>query len=149
MGQDNGPHDIQVLDLRTHGARTLPGSTDLFSPRWSPDGQFIAALSRDQARLLIYSLREGTWRTLFTGSAADPVWSADSRSIYFHAFAQPNSAILRAGLDGQVETVADLSRMGLPSADNYFFSGVTPEGAPLIEPRVGTGNLYSIDLPPQ
>lgn len=147
MGKDNGPRNIQVLDLRTHQVKPIPESVDLFSPRWSPDGQWIAALSRDQSKLLVYNLQDRLWKTLFTGSAADPVWSADSRSVYFHAFAQANSAILRAGVDGAMTTVADLSRMGLTPADNYFFSGVTPDGSPLIEPRVGTGNLYSIELP--
>ncbi|MGI4828974.1 MAG: winged helix-turn-helix domain-containing protein [Janthinobacterium lividum] len=147
MGQENGPHDIQVLDLRTHQISPVPGSTNLFSPRWSPDGEWIAALSRDQARLLIYNLRDRSWRTVFSDGAADPVWSADSHAVYFHAFAQPNSAIMRAGIDGTVDTTADLSRLGLPTADTYFFSGVTPDGSPLIEPRVGIGNLYSIDLP--
>ena len=125
----------------------MPGSTDLFSPRWSPDGQWIAALSRDQARLLVYNLEAGTWKTLFTGGAADPVWSADSRSVFFHAFAQPGSAILRAGVSGTLDNVADLSKLDLASVDNFFFSGVTPDGRPLIEPRIGTGDLYSVELP--
>ena len=147
MGKEIGPHDIRLLDLRSHQVRPLAGSEDLFSPRWSPDGLWIAALSRDQSRLTVYNMREVTWKTLFTGGAADPVWSADSRSIYFHAFAQPDAAILRAGVDGKVTTVADLSKPGSPTGESYFFSGITPDGSPLIEPRVGTGNLYSVELP--
>ena len=147
MGQESGPHDIEVLDLRRHQTRTLPGSSDLFSPRWSPDGQWIAALSRDQARLVVYNLQQGTWKTLFTGGAADPVWSADSLAVYFHAFAQPDSAIMKASIDGKLNIVADLSRLGPPAAENYFFSGITPDGSPLIEPRIGTGNIYSVELP--
>jgi Tol biopolymer transport system component/DNA-binding winged helix-turn-helix (wHTH) protein len=147
MGTENGTHDIRLLDLRSHQIRPLLGSQDLFSPRWSPDGLWIAALSRDQSRLVIYNTNERTWKTLFTGGAADPVWSADSRFIYFHAFAQPDSAIMRAGVDGKVTTVADLSKLGSPTAESYFFSGITPDGSPLIEIRVGTGNLYSVELP--
>jgi len=148
MGKEVGPHDIRVLDLRNHQVQSIPGSQDLFSPRWSPDGRWIAALSRDQSRLVVYSVSERTWKTLFTGGAADPVWSTDSRSIYFHAFAQPDSAVKRAGIDGKVETIADLSKPGSPSSENYFFSGITPDGSPLIEPRIGTGNLYLVELPP-
>lgn len=147
MGKEIGPHDIRLLDLRSHQIRSLPGSQDLFSPRWSPDGLWIAALSRDQDRLVVYNANEGTWKTLFTGGAADPVWSTDSRSIYFHAFARPDSAIMRASMDGKVETVTDLSKLGSPTAESYFFSGITPDGSPLIETRVGTGNLYSVELP--
>lgn len=147
MGQEIGPHDIRLLDLRTHQLQSVPGSQDLFSPRWSPDGLWIAALSRDQSRLMVYNIKAQTWNTLFTGGAADPVWSTDSRSIYFHAFAEPQSAIKKADINGGVETIADLSKLGSPGAESYFFSGVTPTGAPLIEVRVGTGNLYSVALP--
>jgi DNA-binding winged helix-turn-helix (wHTH) protein/Tol biopolymer transport system component len=148
MGKEGGPHNIKILDLPSQLVRSLPGSTDLFSPRWSPDGLWVAALSRDQAKLVVYSVRDQTWRTLFTSGAADPVWSADSRAIYFHAFADPDSAILRVSLDGTRERVADLSQMGLPAVNSYFFGGMTPDGSPIIEPRVGTGNIYSIALPP-
>jgi Tol biopolymer transport system component len=147
MGTEIGPHDIRLLDLRSHQIRSLLGSQDLFSPRWSPDGLWIAALSRDQSRLVVYNTNERTWKTLFSGGAADPVWSTDSRSIYFHAFAKPDSAIMRAGVDGKVTTVADLSKLGSSTAESYFFSGITPDGSPLIEIRVGTGNLYSVELP--
>jgi Tol biopolymer transport system component/DNA-binding winged helix-turn-helix (wHTH) protein len=147
MGKEDGPRDIQILDLASHSAQKLPGSNNLFSPRWSPDGRWIVALSLDQTRLLLYDVRGRSWTTLFTGSAADPVWSLDSKCVYFHAFADPTSAILRVPVTGGApQPVADLSKLGLPTVDDYFFGGVTPEGAPIIEPRIGTGNLFSVDL---
>jgi hypothetical protein len=54
---------------------------------------------------------------------------------------------MRAGVDGRVTTVADLSKLGSSTAESYFFSGITSDGSPLIEVRVGTGNLYSVELP--
>ncbi len=33
------------FDLATHQVTTLPGSEDMSSPRWSPDGRFIAVES--------------------------------------------------------------------------------------------------------
>ncbi len=147
MGKEDGPRDIQVLDLATHHTLGLPGSENLFSPRWSPDGRWIVALSLDQTRLLLYDVGGRTWRTLFTGSAADPVWSRDSKTVYFHPFAETKSAILRIAVSGgHAEIVADLSKLGMPSA-GIFFGGVTPDGAPIIEPRIGNGNLYSVALP--
>ncbi len=148
MGKETGPRNIQVLDLRTSQTRVLPGSENLFSPRWSPDGRWIVALSLDQTRLLLYDVAGKTWKTLATGSAADPVWSLDSKAVYFHAFADPRSAILRIPVTGgAAQIVADLSNLGLPKVDSYFFGGITPGGAPIIEPRVGTGNLFSVRLP--
>ncbi len=148
MGKESGPRNIQVLDLNSMQTRVLPGSENLFSPRWSPDNRWIVALSLDQTRLLLYDVAGQTWRTLATGSAADPVWSPDSKAVYFHAFADPRSAILRAPITGgAAESVADLSNLGLPKFASYFFSGITRDGAPIIEPRIGTGNLFSIRLP--
>lgn len=146
MGKESGPHNIQVLNLETHQLRVLPNSDDLFSPRWSPDGRWIAALSRDQNSLRLFDTEHQTWTTLFSGGAADPVWGSDSRAIYFHAFETRNSAIMRVEPSGEKRIVTDLSQVNLPSVNNYFFGGITPSSAPIIEPRVGTGNLYSIDL---
>ena len=148
MGKESGPRNVQLLDLKTMTTEILQGSADLFSPRWSPDGRWIAALSLDQTRLLLYNVAEHRWKTLATGSAADPVWSSDSKAVYFHAFADPQSAILRIAVTGgPAERVADMSNLEMPKVDSYFFGGITPAGAPIVEPRIGTGNLFSIHLP--
>jgi Tol biopolymer transport system component len=146
MGKESGPNLIQTLNLATKAIQTLPGSENLFSPRWSPDGRWIVALSLDQTRLVLYDVQQRTWRTLFTGGAADPVWSSDSKAIFFHASARPNSGIMRIPLNGPAQLIADPAKSGLPS-DNYRFSGVTPAGVPIVEPGIGTGNLYSISYP--
>ncbi len=147
MGKEDGPRDIEFLDLSNQQVQKLQGSNNLFSPRWSPDGRWIAALSLDQTRIALYDTQRNTWRTLFSGSAADPIWSSDSKSIYFHAFAQLGSPIMRVSLDGTSESIADLTKLGLPAGENYFFSGVTEKGSPLIKPSIGSGNLYSVSIP--
>ncbi len=38
---------IRVFDLATRQVSTLPGSQGMYSPRWSPDGRYIPALSID------------------------------------------------------------------------------------------------------
>ncbi len=146
MGKESGPHTLQTFDMNSHVLRTLPGSEDLFSPRWSPDGRWIVALSLDQTRLMLFDTVHLSWRTLYAGGAADPVWSADSKSLFFHAFAEPHSGIMRVALNGSVQAVGNVSKLGLPSADDYLLSGVTPAGLPMIEPRVGSGNLYVTNL---
>jgi Tol biopolymer transport system component/DNA-binding winged helix-turn-helix (wHTH) protein len=140
MGKETGPNLIQTLDLNTRKVQSLPGSENLFSPRWSPDGRWILALSLDQTRLLLYDLQQHTWRPLFKGSVADPVWSSDSRAIFFHA---AGVGIMRIALTGPAQLVTDPSKAGLRS-DNYRFSGVTPAGAPIVEPGIGTGKLYAL-----
>ncbi len=47
-GNSNDPASaIRILDLKTGKVSTLPGSQGFFSPRWSPDGRYIPAFSRD------------------------------------------------------------------------------------------------------
>ena len=37
--------DIEIVNMNTHQVSTVPGSSGMFSPRWSPDGRYLAALS--------------------------------------------------------------------------------------------------------
>jgi DNA-binding winged helix-turn-helix (wHTH) protein/Tol biopolymer transport system component len=41
----DGKRVLRILNLDTRQATTIPGSDGLFSPRWSPDGRFVAAAS--------------------------------------------------------------------------------------------------------
>ncbi len=54
-----GPN-IHVADLKTSQVSDLPGSEDLFSPRCSPDGRYVAALSGDSTRLMLYDREKKT-----------------------------------------------------------------------------------------
>jgi len=41
---------IRMVDLKTGKVETVPGSVGLFSPRWSPNRRYIAALSPDSPK---------------------------------------------------------------------------------------------------
>jgi len=84
-------HDVQglnirIVDLKTHQAETIPGSDGLFSPRWSPDGRYIAALSPDFTTVMLFDFESQKWSKWLTesaGAVSYPVWSADSKYLYF------------------------------------------------------------------
>ena len=48
---------IMVYDLKSHELSAIPGSERLFSPRLSPDGHYIAALSGNLTKLMLYDTR--------------------------------------------------------------------------------------------
>lgn len=147
MGKENGPRNLQILDLATHQLRTVPGSDGLFSPRWSPDGRYIAALSLDQRSLMLFDTANQTWKTLATTSVADPVWAADSKSIFIHAFMAESQPIYRVSVpDGHLDEVANLSSFRAGDTADYFFVGITPDNLPLVRARTSTGNFYSLNL---
>jgi len=125
----------------------LPGSNGLFSPRWSPDGRYIAAITLDQKSLMLLDTATQTWRTLATTSVADPVWAADSRSLFFHASQAEMQPIYRVSIpDGHLEQVASLASFSGGNTADYFFCGLTPKDEPIVRSRTSTGDIYSLDL---
>jgi eukaryotic-like serine/threonine-protein kinase len=82
-----GPQDseitIQTADLETGQITPVPGSKGLFSPRWSPDGRHLAALSANSLRLLLYDFASQHWRPLVEGPYVGyPAWARDSASVF-------------------------------------------------------------------
>ena len=76
--------NIQLFDLATGQLSVLPGSDNLFSPRWSPDGRYIAALTSDYKTLLRFDLASRTWSKRVEtadGQVSYPAWSMDSKYI--------------------------------------------------------------------
>ena len=81
-------------------------------------------------------------------SAADPVWSADSRALFLHASLSPAQPIDRVSVpDGRVEVLAQLGNSAGVDAVDYVLSGLAADGTPLVRTRVYTGDLFSVELP--
>jgi len=122
-----GSERIHLFDRMTGTTTDVPGSTGLWSSRWSPDGRYIAALTidRDQ-QLSVFDVAGQRWRTLPVRHANDPMWSADSRFIYLDPEG-PETRLRRVRVaDGFTETVLDLKERG------FIWVGVDPDGAPLV-----------------
>lgn len=148
MAEAAEPKAIYRVNLATRKMTELPGSEGLFSPRWSANGKYIAALSIDQKKLMLYDTATETWRVLAEQNIADPVWSHDGSAIYFHDFAQADQPIYRAIVaTGKVERVADLHDLRSASVLDYRFAGLAPGDIPLVSARTSTANLYSAELP--
>jgi dipeptidyl aminopeptidase/acylaminoacyl peptidase len=147
MGNEGAERRLNVLDLKTGKIAALPGSDGLFSPRWSPDGRYIAALSLDQRQVRLYTVATQSWATLNVPSGADPVWSADSKSLFVHASLEPSQPIDRIAIPGgQVEQIVRLADSRANDAVDFVFGGLSTDNQPLVRARVFTGNFYSLDL---
>jgi len=147
MGKENAPRKLQILHLDTGRVDAVPASDGLFSPRWSPDGRYIVALSLDQRQVRLFNVATQSWTTLPVSSGADPIWAADSRSVFVHASLDPDQPIDRIFIpEGHVQQVARLADSRENDAVDYVFGGLTPDNRPLIRARIFTGNFYSLDL---
>ncbi|MGA7522908.1 MAG: winged helix-turn-helix domain-containing protein [Acidobacteriaceae bacterium] len=148
MAEPSQPKDIELVDLATKALVKLPGSDGLFSPRWSANGKYIAALSIDQKRLLLFDVATRTWRVLAQQNIADPSWSHDDTAIYFHDFAQADQPIYKVTVaTGKIERMADLHDLRMANVVDYRFAGLAPGDVPLVSARMSTANIYAAELP--
>ena len=150
LGKDSAPRTIQILDLRDHKLTTLEGSKDLFSPRWSPDGRYIVAMSLDQRELRLYEVSTKQWRVLSKRAAADPVWSPDSKTVYADAFAEPGQPVYRVSVsDGRIEELGGIGNFRSKAFSDLVLCGVFQDGTVALRGRLTTANLYGLQLGPQ
>ncbi len=148
MAEASQPKAIYLVDLATKAMTKLPGSDGLFSPRWSADGKYIAALSIDQKKLVLFDVATKTWRLLTEQNIADPVWSQDNSAIFFHDFAQADQPIYKVAVKtGKVERMADLHDLRSANVIDYRFAGLAPGDVPLVSARMSAANIYAADLP--
>jgi len=111
-GLDIEGHDrmIKIADLETGELAPLPGSEDLFSPRWSPDGRYLAALSRNALRLLLYNFSAGQWTTPRDAGTllGYPSWARDSSRLFVN---EDDERVSLRIPDGRREVVHSFERL--------------------------------------
>lgn len=150
MGQVSMSRSLGLLELTTKKVTEIPGSQGLFSPRWSPDGRYIAAMTLDEKKVMLYDVAAQTWKVLAVTSTADPVWTSDSKSLYIHAYMAQTEPLYRVSIpDGRMVEVANLNSFPVGSTGQYVFSGVTPDNIPLVHAEIPSNNIYTTNLDPQ
>jgi Tol biopolymer transport system component len=144
-GIDDKTSAIHILDLASHQISDLPDSQGYYSPRWSPDGRYIAALPLDTLSIVLFDFQTHKWSELTRTPVGFPNWSADGKYIYFLR-SRENPAVLRVRIrDRKVEEVADLK--GLPTTGFWGISlALTPDDSPLLLRNLGTQDIYALDF---
>lgn len=142
----SGPVAIQVLDLKTSQISTLPGSEGLYSPRWSPDGRYLAAMPADSGKLMLLDLTTKKWMELAKGAFAFPNWSHDGRYLYFEDFSQ-GADIQRIQIPEQkIEHVAGLKELRRNSYISGYWSAPADDGSPLVMRDAGIQEIYALEM---
>ena len=137
---------IYVLDLKSKVAKKLPGSDGLYSPRWSPDGRHIAAIPLDSLKLMLFDFNTQKWSERAKLFVAYPIWSRDSRYIYFDGILDNQESYFRAQVsDGKLERLVNLK--GFQAAGGAFgnWSGIAPDGTPLLVRDASIREIYALD----
>ncbi len=149
-GPNYPPVSIFVLDLKTQQRSDFPGSQGLFSPRVSPDGHYLAALSQDSSTLKLYDFRTQRWTNWLTepGNIAYPTWSKDSQYLYFDNFMtdRPTARRIRLG-DAHSEELFSLSGLRRFSGTaSGTWGGLAPDNSRLYVQDLSTQEIYSLQL---
>jgi Tol biopolymer transport system component/DNA-binding winged helix-turn-helix (wHTH) protein len=147
MGGELQPKAIFSINLQTHAVEKIPGSDGLFSPRISPNGRYIAALRSDQKTMMLFDRLTQQWTALVENGAADPVWSSNSRSIFYQNFLEPGEPIYRLDLpSGTAHKIATLTDLQPAYASDYRLISLAPGDQPVVNTQSSSVNIYSLDL---
>jgi Tol biopolymer transport system component len=144
-GEFNDPEtEIRILDLATNKVSTLPGSRGIFSPRWSPDGRYIAATSFDGSRVMLFDFVNQQWKELEKGIVGWPNWSKDGRYLYYLELGGTGSVRRVNIATSKIEQIANLKNF--TTTGRFGISLVlAPDDSPLMLRNAGTQDIYSLD----
>ena len=144
---------IYTIELQSKRVSTLPGSTGLFSPRWSPDGRYIAAIRTEPPRrLMIFDFETQKWTEAFGPEVGYPWWSREGKYIYFQAIGNPaqvaHDRIVRLRLsDRKIENIVDVKDVGRMTTGTIVeWFGLAPDDSPLFARDIGTAEIYALDV---
>ncbi|HTF62618.1 MAG TPA: winged helix-turn-helix domain-containing protein [Edaphobacter sp.] len=140
--------EVRILELATRRIITLPHRPEGFgSPRWSPDGRYIAGMPLKADNLSIFDLKTQQWKDLLRkGFNGFPSWSKDGRFIYFQR-PTDDRGIFRIPISGgDEERIVDLKEFRNMGWYPFGWLGLDPTDAPLLLRDTGTDEIYALTL---
>jgi Tol biopolymer transport system component len=146
--RDTSEMTIHVFNFEGRELSTLPESAGLWTARWSPDGRYIAALRAHWAgpsELRLFESARQRWTLLAssTDTISEATWSRDGAYVYLGT-TQRDPALYRVRVPGgKPERLASLK--GIPLTAEAW-SGVTPDGSPLISRAEVFEEIYALDV---
>jgi Tol biopolymer transport system component/DNA-binding winged helix-turn-helix (wHTH) protein len=139
---------IYRLDLQTRRVSAIPGADGLFSPRVSPDGRYISALTFGQTKLMLLNASTNRWSSLAEGQEVGyNEWSHDGKYVYMRESRDGAGELVRVRIkDGVLEHLLSLKDFPQPSDGVASWIGLTPDDAPLLMRDRSLQEIYALDL---
>jgi eukaryotic-like serine/threonine-protein kinase len=141
--ETNGPV-IRIVELQTGKISGVPESKGLFSPRWSPDGRYIAAMTADSNKIMLFDFESQKWTEIGSGTLSWLNWSHDGQYIFVKD-STGKGAVQRIRIaDHKTDRVVDLKDFAVTGLGGGAVS-VSPSDSPLVLRDRGTQDVYSLD----
>ena len=141
------PDGIHILDLHTGKVSTLPGSTDSYLPRWSPNGRYLVALHARNHFLYLYDFATKSWQPLVKMRVGYPNWSHDGKEVYFESIVSGSRIAYRVTLTNHsVAKVASLAGVEPSPSMMGDWMGLGPGNSLLTVQNMSTDNIYEWSL---
>ncbi len=141
----DGP-GIAIVDVETGKTSLIPAAKQLFSPRWSPDGRYIAAITDDSMKLMLFDRIKQQWHELTNMPIGYPSWSHDGQYIYFDTTLVEDANFFRIRIsDGKLERLVSLKGLRQYWGDFGSWTGLGPDDSLLLVRDTSSQEIYAID----
>jgi Tol biopolymer transport system component len=136
---------IHVLETKTRGISSLPGTDGLWSPHWSANGSYIATLKGSSEKVVLYDFRTHEQIELARGVIGNPSWSRDGAFVYFDTLGS-DPAFFRVSIrDRKLERIVSLKDVRRNLGTFEPWTGVAPDGSLLLQRDAEAGEIYAFD----
>ena len=139
---------ISILNLKTEKISDLPGAENLFSPRWSPDGKYIAAITTDSQKLVLFDRVSARWMELANMMTIGyPSWSHDGQYLYFDTILSDDPAFYRIRIsDRKLERLVSLKGVRRFWGELGEWTGLAPDDSLLLVRDTSSQEIYGLDF---
>jgi Tol biopolymer transport system component len=136
---------LEILDLATHKLAMIPASEGLYSPRWSPDGRRIMAMTLDSLGMRIFDNSSRKWSDLKSGPAAFPEWTHDGSAIEYISWRDDPAVLRIPAAGGPARRIAGLKGEQYTGIISPWM-GLDPSDSPLMLLDRGSKDIYALSL---
>lgn len=142
--------DIRAVDLKTRKVSAVSGSENLFSPRLSPNGRYLAALTPDFTKVMLYDFDTQKWSLWLkeaAGAVSYPSWSEDGKYLYFDDLVTDEESIRRVKLGSdRAEKVFKLEGIERYPGPFGLWSGRMSDGSYMFVRDRSTQEVYQLTV---
>lgn len=139
---------IRLVNVNTlQFSDDVPKAKELFLPLASPDGHYLAGATVDGQSILLFDFNTRKWQELIRMNAGSTSWSRDSQYLYFDSGLVEHPGLYRIRIaDRKAERFVDLKGFRRVVFGWLPWSGINPEGDPILPRDLSSQEVYALDF---